>query len=100
VKRGFLRLLVFDQGFYSIEHALINDRRLERAIIFNSFVEFDAYVTHGGDSRPRSFIVAVVAAHRPNARNSMAPNLKTAVLIQMITAAFFSEMLGGCFIFR
>jgi hypothetical protein len=28
----------------------------------------------------------------------MAPNVKTAVLIQMITAAFLSKMVGDCFI--
>jgi len=30
----------------------------------------------------------------------MAPNVKTTVLIQMITAAFLSEIVGGCFIMR
>jgi hypothetical protein len=30
----------------------------------------------------------------------MAPNVKTAVLIQMITAAFLSDIVGGCFMMQ
>jgi hypothetical protein len=46
-------------------------------------------------------IVSLIIADAIHELNtSMAPSIKKAVPIQMIAAAFLSEMAGGCFIFR